>query len=45
MNIILATCSQRIYQGLPSVNMLQHTLWSNEDKKIESEGTVGDQKI
>ena len=40
MDIILATCSQRIPQGLISGNMLPHNVMSNKDNNIEIEGTV-----
>ena len=40
VNLIPATCSQRIYQGLPSRIMLQHNVTINKDKTIDSDGTV-----
>ena len=40
MNLILETWSQIISLRIISGNMLQHTVSSNEDNKIEIEGTV-----
>ena len=40
VNLILATCLQIISQELLSGYMLQHTVRSNQDNKIESEGTL-----